>query len=238
MVVGIAVDKSASANLTSKKDLKVLLPDEQVRELARDSLVAEWEQGVRITEEDKDVGLSDSRGDAIDMSVDLASFHGRSVAPLIQPTHVQRLWTLDIEGMPLQLAGTIDIQEGLKSILDTKTSGKSPVKTLADTSLQLTTYALAVLAHDGALPETVGLDYCVRTPKKHECKYVPLRSKRTTEDMAPLLARIAQAERAIRSGIFTPAPADAWWCSSRWCPYHDGQCKYAVRPVSVAVQSE
>jgi CRISPR/Cas system-associated exonuclease Cas4 (RecB family) len=226
------VDRSVTRNLGEKISTGELLPVEQVKDIARDALVEEWSAGVEIAEEDADEGAS-SRDAAIDMSVDLAGFHHRVAAPSLQPTHVQREWVLDIAGLPIQLAGTIDIQEGAHSIRDTKTSGKSPNKTVADTSLQLTTYALAVKAHDGKIPDAVVLDYLVRTPARKESKLIQLVSKRTDADIPHLLERVSQASRMIEAGIFMPAPVDSWVCSARFCPYFKG-CKYAARPVSVA----
>jgi len=233
MVVGTAVDRSVTENLAQKIESGDLLPEEQVQDTARDALVHEWERGVEATEEDADDGTGHSREAAIDLSVDLATLHYRQAAPRIQPTHVQRSWTLDIEGLPLQLAGTIDIQEGALAIRDTKTSARSPQSGIVDTSLQLTTYAMAVSAHDGTIPRKVALDYLVRTPRTQQSKLIQLESTRTQADFLPLLERIAQAERMLASGIFHPAPPDAWWCSKKFCPYWQA-CPYALRPVSVA----
>lgn len=229
--VGLAVDRSVTKDLRSKIDTATLLPESEVKDIARDALVEEWQKGVESTSEDADEGIEFSRDRAIDRSVTLAGFHHSALAPTLNPTHVQREWTLDIDGLPLQLAGTIDIQQGLDSIDDTKTSAKSPSKTLADTSLQLTTYALAVKAHDGEIPKAVRLNYLVMTPKRGDTKLVQLESKRTAGDFGPLLERVYQAHRQIESGIFTPAPPDSWVCSAKFCPFW-GECKYALRPVA------
>lgn len=231
---GTAVDRSVTHDLQQKIDVGELLPDEQVKAIARDTLVDEWARGVEASEEDTDEGLEASRDKTIDRAVKLAAFHHEQLAPVLKPTHVQRMWTLDIDGLRVQLAGTIDIQEGLDYVDDTKTSAKSPLKTLADTSLQLTTYALAIKAHDGQPPKHVRLNYLVMTPKKGDLKLVQLESVRTNVDFQPLLERVAQAEKQIGAGIFTPAPMDAWWCSSKFCPFHK-TCRFAARPVSVAM---
>jgi hypothetical protein len=115
LVVGIAVDASVNSDLQNKKDTAVLLPKEQVMETARDAVVAEWQNGVEVNEEDREEGVASSRDGAIDASVSLAGFHHDNVAPNLfeglpaESCHVQRRWVLDIDGMPIQLAGTIDI---------------------------------------------------------------------------------------------------------------------------------
>lgn len=232
MLIGTAVDRSVRANLQHKIDAAELLPVEEVKETARDTLVTEWANGVRLSEEDGEDGVT-GRDKALDMSVNLSGFHHGSVAPLIRPTHVARKWVLDVDGLNLQVAGEIDIQEP-RAIRDTKTSGKSPVKDLADKSLQLSTYALAVERIDGELPAQVILDYVVQTPKRGDTKYIQLASTRTAAQVQPVLERIAHMARILDSGIFTPAPIDSWWCSPKYCAYHE-TCRYAARPVSVAV---
>lgn len=231
ILIGTATDRSVTADLESKIRDGALLPDDAVKDIARDALVAEWERGVAVSPDDAEDGIG-SQGGAIDASVKLATLHHAQAAPRIEPTHVQRPWTLDVDGLNVQLAGTIDIQEGLRCIRDTKTSGKSPAKDVADTSLQLTTYALAVRQHDGRCPDRVALDYLVRTKTP---KLVQIESQRSDKDFPHLLERVYQASRMIEAGLFMPAPIESWWCHPKWCGYY-ATCKYAARPVTVAVK--
>ena len=230
LVIGTAIHHAVATNLQHKIDTDTLLPVEAVREDARDTLVHEWEKGVAPSEEDLEEGIT-ARDKALDMSVGLAGFHHQNCAPGLNPTHVERSWVLDIEGLNIQLAGRIDIQE-FDYVRDTKTSSKSPVKTLADESLQLSVYALAARQIDGVMPENVALDYLVQTPKRGDQKLVTLEARRTEESLMPVLARLEVMDRIIASGNFTPAPVGAWWCASRWCDFHS-DCPYAAHPVSV-----
>ncbi len=234
MALGTAVHYAVAQNLQSKIDTGRLLPVEQVRDIARDALVSCWNLGVRLSDEDGEEGIA-GKGRALDMAVNLAGFHHAEVAPGITPTHVERKWVLDVAGLDLQVVGTIDVQLA-GGIRDTKTSSKSPVKTLAADSLQLSAYALAVRQMDGAhkLPMTAALDYIIETPKRHELKHVALESARTVESLQPVLARLEQFAKIIKAGMFTPAPADSWACSKKFCPYWDS-CRFAARPVSVAM---
>lgn len=235
LAVGSAVDRSVTHDLVAKKDTGSLLADDTILDIARDTINDEWSRGdVVVSEEDAEDGWTASKGDAVDAAVGMAAFHHKQAAPKINPTHVQRAWVLDIDGVNCQLAGTIDVQEGSKAIRDTKTSAKSPNKETADKSLQLTTYALAVRTLDGAIPETVNLDYIVRTPKRKDMKLVQLVSARTPEDLPHLARRIEAAVHVMESGLFTPAPVDAWWCTKKFCGYFN-ICPYAARPVSVGM---
>lgn len=231
-LVGRGVDGSANSNLGNKIQTGELLPLEQIRDIARDTVHAEWHrEGVWLTKEEAQLGMKRCQAMAVDESVTLATLHARQAAPKIQPTHVQRKWDLEIRGVDIDLTGYIDIQEGRQSVRDTKTSAKSPTADEADKSMQLTTYAMAVAAIDGAPPERVALDYLVKTKTP---KLVQIESKRTKADFDHVLQRVYQASKAMESGIFTPAPLDAWWCSDRWCGYAH-KCPYFRRPVSVAV---
>lgn len=131
-------------------------------------------------------------------------------------------------------------------IRDTKTSGKSPTKSLmdgnknpgiADDSDQLTTYALASLVLDGKLPDLMVLDYLVYTPARHDTKYVPTKTVRTMDDLNVFLNRFSNAVHAYRKGIFVPAKADWWGCSETYCGYW-GMCPYAKRPKLVQLTQE
>jgi PD-(D/E)XK nuclease superfamily len=238
MAIGTAVDASSNADLSNKIQACVLLPQDEVQDIARDTVNREWDS-VRVTDEDRDEGPAADKGDAVDAAVGLAGFHHETVAPILTPTHVQRPFVLDLENYPdWQLAGTIDVQAlddlGGIHIRDLKTSGKSPVKTLAHDSLQLTMYAMAVRVADGQMVAGVHLDYTVRTPKRHELKYVALDSTRDVDDFGPLFARVENAIENIEAGRFAPAPTDAWWCTQKFCAYFE-TCRYARKPKLIQV---
>lgn len=235
LVIGTAVHRAQAEDLGTKMNTGALLPDSDVADIARDAAREEWALGeVRLDEQDRDDGYAGTRDEAVDASVGMASFYHAAAAPKVTPVAVERGWVLDVEGaaMPIQVAGRIDLQTAEGAIRDTKTSAKSPIKSAAHESIQLTMYSLALLKHDGALPTSVGLDYVVRTPKRHDIKLVQLESTRSMEDLPPLLERVASAAKIIKAGLFTPADPSAWWCSKKFCSYWE-LCPYAVHPVSV-----
>lgn len=233
LLIGTATDRAAEQDLRSKMQTGVLLPEEAVRDIARDTLMAEWEKGeIALDPEEGELDAQLAKAKAIDTSVAMASLYHREAAPGINPTHVQRPWTLDVKGLGFQMVGTIDVQEGSKSIRDCKTAAKTPPADEAHNSLQLTTYAMAARVIDGTIPEKLILDVCV---KNKVPKLVQIESTRTAEDFSHLLARVEMAEKAMSTGTFTPAPLDAWWCAKKWCGYHSN-CRYARKPVSVTVR--
>lgn len=105
---------------------------------------------------------------------------------------------------------------------------------IADDSDQLTTYALASLVFDKKLPDLMVLDYLIRTPARHDLKYVPTKTTRDMSDVNVFLNRFANAVHAYRRGIFVPAKADYWGCSAQYCGYFD-MCPYSKKPKQFTV---
>jgi hypothetical protein len=232
LLVGKGVDAAVNLNLTHKMEFSDLLSVEQVRDVARDAFDREWTtQEIKLSNEEMAAGVGVTRGNAIDKTVRLASLHAEHVAPAIQPTAIQRKWTIELPNYPMDLIGYTDIEEG-PAVRDTKTSAKSPREDEAHLSDQLTIYALAKRVLDGTqgvIP--VRLDYLVdlKTPKA-----VVRESERSIDDFQVMLRRIEVAQRAIEKEVFVPARQSDWWCSARWCGYFNS-CPYARRQVRVAM---
>src|SRR6185436_4945942 len=87
-------------------------------------------------------GLPKAKGAGIDKTVRLAELHATDVAPRLNPTVIQRKWTIELPNYPMDLTGWTDIEEG-NVVRDTKTTGKTPRVDEAHFSDQLTLYALA-----------------------------------------------------------------------------------------------
>lgn len=243
LAVGKATDVSVTKDLQHKIDNGRLLKIDVVKQVAFETFQTEYDAGIRITKADLDgKSVLDFKGANADKAVRLSTLHHEVVAPKLKPTHVQREWAIDL-GLDVDIVGTIDVQEtrpgrvghkvnDVVGILDTKTAGKSPPADQADKSLQLTTYAFAVKVLDGKMPDYVGLNYLVDN-KVPVAKM--LRSVRTEEDFEPLLRRIEHVIMGTKRAVFMPAREEDWWCSPRWCGYHD-TCQYVKHQVSEVVQ--
>lgn len=232
MLVGRGVDKSVDKNLTSKIQTKTLLSVEEIQEAARDTVSQEWDQGgVTLSDDELRTGIKAVRAAAIDKAVRLSKLHAEKAAPSLNPTHVQRKWTVELKGYPADIMGVIDIQEGAATVRDTKTSAKSPREDEAHLSDQLTLYALASKVLDGQAPAKVALDYLVDTQTP---RHVIRESTRDDADFRVMLRRIDTAMAAIDKGVFVPARQSDWWCSRRWCGYFNS-CPYARQPKSLVI---
>lgn len=232
MIVGRAVDKGVTRDLTAKKDTGHLLPTEVVVAAARDAFDVEWsKEGVMLTDDEAVAGVKAAHGQAVDRTVNSARAHHRRLAPRMVPVELQRRFDVDLDGYDARLVGYLDIEEADGAIRDTKATGKTPHDDDAAQSQQLTMYAMAKLALDGIVPPELSLDYVVAL--KQRTDVVRLTTRRSIADFNPLLRRIEQALHVIETGTITPAPAGSWWCSPRWCGYWD-ICPF-VRSSRVAV---
>jgi hypothetical protein len=232
MMVGTAVDKSVARNLGNKILTGQLLATAEVESIARDSFEIEWRLRDRVlSAEEKLAGEAKVKGDGIDKSIRLARLHHRELAPIINPTHVQRKWAISIPGFQFDLVGEIDIQEGAEAIRDTKAKGKSPNESEVHYSDQLTQYHLAVKVLDKVDVKSVKLD-CVIDNKTPVAKVYS--STRDADDHRVLLNRVERAAEVIESGAFTPAQPTDWRCSPKWCGFFS-TCKFAKRPKFVVI---
>ncbi len=226
---GRAAHTAIEADLRSKQATGELLPDEQIRDLARDAVHDAFARD-DVTLHPEDGEPKKARAATVDEAVKCAAAHHEQRAPEIEPIWIERPFRIEIPGIAHDLRGYIDLQEA-NSITDTKTSAKPPKKDAADVSEQLTLYALAAFVLDKTLP-AVALDTI--TVGKRGTTVARQESVRTRDDLDVELRRIARASAVIEKGAFVPTNPDNWCCSARWCGWHS-VCPYARRRVSIAV---
>jgi hypothetical protein len=231
MIVGTGTHRGVEVNLSAKIETGALLPLDAVADAARDGVNRAWEGGVKLDDEEAERGIKAVKGEAVDKAVRLAQLHAREKAPELNPTHIERKWSLDLQGYPLDLVGRIDIQEGVAAIRDTKTSGKTPGPDCAKTSVQLKAYALAVKVLDGAPPAKGYLDYLIDTksPKAESFETEP-----DEQDFRALLARVEVVCIAMEKGVFIPVEPTHWCCAAKWCGYFSS-CRYVRQPKQFAI---
>jgi hypothetical protein len=108
----------------------------------------------------------------------LSQLHYTFVAPKLKPSHVQRPFDIQVGGH--YLSGVMDVQEGPRSIRDTKVRTRAPGKDEADRSLQLSCYALAAAELDGSIPQKLCLDVLIDSA---EPRVVTLESTRSRDQL-------------------------------------------------------
>lgn len=200
--------------------------------------------------------LSQAKAESKDFVVAQAAFYvsvdvpgiGAGLATRLRPVAVERKIIVAPRDSDLKIHGTLDVvtrpeepvtlDVGLDPILtasfsrdtirDLKTSTKSPNRSAADNSQQLSMYAMIRAAEVGDMPDALALDYLIRTPKRGDLKAVELRATRDAEDTTALVARINAAVEAVKRGVFLPADPNAWWCSEKACGFWTS-CPYVRR---------
>jgi len=248
--VGTGVHRGIEANMKVKlehgHDKRIAL--EAVQEIAATAVKARIDrQGVMLSKEERERSENVIIGEAVDRAVALATIHWKVLAPFIRPRRVEWPWVVSLPQRPYKLAGTIDLQDQNGCLRDTKTTSRSPEKDRAHKSDQLTIYAMVLNAFDGEIP-SIQQDYLVATKtwskkwpaikdadrkalkkaskkKGSPIKVVTQETRRDSEDFRGALNRVDAMHKAVKKGVFPPAPSDHWVCSEKWCGYAD-RCPY------------
>jgi hypothetical protein len=248
----------------SAEEAKDLAADVYAREIEN------AESDFILDPKDEEAGLTIEQveGREKDNAIGMAAHYVEEVAPTINPIAVERRIAVDLKGTPWRLSGVPDIVEEqtpevvnpvqvtktkelitptgeeigttLRIIRDTKTKVKAPSATEADTSDQLSFYALLDKLDTGKVPDAMVLDHVVRTPggKKTKPKVYTKRqyTTRTDDDLRNLYRKLNVVTEAIEKEVYLPAPQGSWWCSKRMCQFWGTHCRYtrtgARRPTS------
>jgi hypothetical protein len=235
---GSAVHRAIGEGLLLQQRTQEPSPVELYEDIAASQIDLAQRGGATLTAEESSAGVAQTFGLLKDVAVDLAGGYGTAIGPAITPVAVER--TVTVRGVlpGILLKGTIDLidQTPLGEVIrDVKTSEKKPPETAAETSDQLTMYALfrqADKPHAGEpvvwSQRPVSLDYLIRR-KSGVVETQRLTSWRGPAHFAALTRRIAQASNGVRQGNFLPAPEGSWYCAERYCPYWH-TCPYIAHP--------
>jgi len=217
LAIGSAVHSSIELHLKRKVEGEETSLD-HVEAVARDTFQEKWTDGIDLNEVES-VAPKVTRADSVDMTVALARLHFTDVAPRIQPIAVEKPFVIQLDNMPVDLSGRIDIVTA-DGIRDSKTSGKKPSPGVL-LGIQPRMYCQAHKLETKEFPETFSLDYLIKTkvPKAESISIKP------DEDFVrPLFARIERAVEIIESvkagrQAFAPANEDHWICTAKFCGY-------------------
>lgn len=208
---------------------KVATGENQRPDDVRDAAVAAFdsrlgEDDVALDDEERSRGRVAVIGEARDRVAAAAHFW----ACLAQPNY----WPLSVESveqrfrMPLQggldLVGVVDLVTREQAVVDWKVGRRAIPQGEADTSIQLTAYALHHEYATGHAPAEVQLAVI---QEAKETKHYVRRSIRNRTDYRILLRRVELLQQAKAAGIFPPCNPDNWWCSPRFCGYWR-ECPY------------
>lgn len=220
---GQGMHGGAKTNMRQKIESHRDMPVKQIVEAA----VTAFEDQVRgeymLTREEQSRGPKLVLADAKDDVSFMAAMHAATQAPDYQPVLVEQKVRIELPQAPRDLLGIIDLADTKDRVIDFKTSGRRKNQAEADSSVQLTTYAVAFNALTGRNPSAVVLDTIVQT--KTNTGRQALTSTRNSADYDALANRINAVQRMVDAGAFLPAMPGAWWCFERFCGFH-ATCKF------------
>lgn len=218
MIAGSAAGAAEAHNFQQKIATGVDLPEADVLDL----YAAEWhatvgEQEVNWRGEKPDV-LRDSG------SLALASYH-RTIAPAVEPTAVERQFTVRFGGCDWDFTGYLDLEESDGTVGDLKVKARRMSQADADADWQPAAYLLARRAEQQPA-SAFRFHVMVRCAKPSADV---IETSRSDGQLDAFVQRVMSAAAEIQwrceHDVWDGAPAGAWWCAERWCGYWD-RCQW------------
>lgn len=225
----VSAEKNREGFIKSEKWATV----EDAKGVAADAFESRW--GEEPPEDQSE------KGDLLDATVHHAEIHATELAPAFRPLHVEQSFTLHVEDAPWPVEGYVDVigtdwRSGSDVIVrDLKTTASptrwKKVGDLVDTP-QFGLYAAAVAAAENAPLDAI--DVGAEVSRRRVLKRgVEAQGETVTAPAERLVARAEHEVRAVSAALkaksFPPAPAGAWWCSSKFCGFHreaGGPCPF------------
>jgi len=219
MLVGSGTHTGAEVGMKHKATSGENMRPDDVRDAAVAGFDGRLGDGdVELTADEQSRGRPVVVGEARDRVAALSHFWAAAIQPGYWPMDaesVERRFRLPIES-DLDLMGVVDLVTREGAVVDWKAGKRAVSQNEADSSLQLTAYALHHQWAAGRPPSEVQLAVI---QEARETKHYVRRSSRDRTDYAILLRRIEMMKQAERAGIFPPCNPDNWWCSVRFCGY-------------------
>ena len=220
LAFGSSFHKTNDLNYTQKIETHEDLPVSDLRDFWVDDFERRTEE-VEWSDKEREQKVEVVRGKLIDTGVKCVSLYQEIVAPITQPLAVEQPFRITFDDdFPYDLAGTIDLITDWEAIDDNKTAAKSPNKTEAEQSLQLTLYALGYRATTQRIEKGLSLTHIVKSKSPKIIRQTTSRTNQQIQTALKLLGRLVkQIEDTKRSGAFLPTNPSNWWCSPEWCGY-------------------
>jgi len=217
LVIGGGVHRAAEKDLQHKINTSNLLPEEEILDFVRDTVVENWNgQEIKLDEKEREQGPEKARDSAVDRAVAYSGSHHDNLAPILDPEKVEWEFKLELKGYDYNLVGAVDVLEKSGFVRDLKTAKRAPNENAAKNSLQLSIYSMAKTGAGSGIVDCA-LDYVVNRKKGPTIK--TLETFRDQSDYGPVLRRVSIATKTISSGAFNPAPEGAWWCGPKYCNF-------------------
>lgn len=223
---GTGLHGANEVNMKQKVKSKEDLPLSDLKDVARDSFINAFKNGIYLAKEDRP-SKNKIINDGLNATLRLTTLYKDEVAPEIEPLEVEHPFSIDIPGIPLPLAGRMDIQREAK-VDDLKSAGKSWDDGQIQKEIQPILYSLAHEHETRIRPEFV---YHILVDLKTGPKRQIQKLTATDEHYQALIKKMRMFCKSLEAGIFLPANPSSWWCSEKWCGYYY-TCDYVGNPKS------
>ncbi len=209
-----ALDVNFSQKVETKKDLEIdVVQDAAAEAFEKRAPEIEWDS------DEKSEGIEKVKGRMKDETVGLVTVYHKDLSPKINPIASEKEFILETD-QDYSIKGVIDLIDMNGTIIDHKTTGRTPSEISADHALQGIIYCIANETSRYAF------NYAVKnkTPKT-----VSLEAKAEMTDKEYVLEVVGRMDHAIKSGVFLPN-RNSFMCSKRSCGFwQECESKYKGR---------
>lgn len=208
VVFGLATHRAVEHNYRHKLRSGEDRPTEEIQEVFAEEFdrlapEAQWEEG-------------EKPGEVKDEGIRTTELYMREVAPKTDPAAVEEPFEVEFGNVEYTLKGVVDLVDRKGTIIDTKTSKRTPAEDQLAKDLQLTAYSLGYRTAVGVPEAGLRMDYIVRTKSP---KIVSLSAEpRDQKELDRLLKLIGYVARAIRDELYFPQPHN-FTCTPNGCGY-------------------
>jgi hypothetical protein len=204
LLVGSGVHYAAEVGMQHKMDTGTNPEPDQAAEAAAQYVTEQIATGEVTMNDD------DHAGALTDKAVRLSQAWATEAAPLVEPRAVEERFDVVLSGIPV--TGRLDVVTDT-TVVDWKTSGKSPSRDDLVKSIQTSLYARATR-------KPVSYVYLVNQVKAVKVVPVDVTADECTQASRLADSTVAEVAAGMALGVW-PRNRTGWHCSAKWCGYHD-----------------
>jgi len=203
LVVGSGVHHAAEVGMLAKVDTGNDPDPEDSAEVAA-QYVSEQVQSGDVRMED------DDQGGLTDRAVRISRAWATEAAPLVMPQAVEQTFDVALSGIPV--TGRMDVVTAT-TVVDWKTSGKSPNPDDVLKAIQTSIYARAT-------GKPLQFIYLVNQVKGVKVRPIDVSQPQSDEIGRLAESTVGDVAEGMALGVW-PRNRNGWHCSARWCGYYD-----------------
>ena len=218
LIFGTAIHVGAALNYNTRIETQKPITLDEFFDAAKDSI------NLRIDEDGVEIEKGKKKKDVIGETIDKTKIIGEKflneISPTVDPAAVEE--GILLVGKEYDMYGIMDLRTVDGWVDDLKTASSMLNQHNADTSIQLSHYALSYRVKFGKLP--VGVRLSVVTKTKNP-KTAIIRSQRAKRDIEKYLLTVDVVHASIKTGLFPPSSERNNLCNPLYCGYWS-DCKY------------